>query len=665
MDKSRRSASTIMQVVNQTFEHAEMLMLMPGFTEHGTHQNLWGEARLLPLAEPQDDEEPEVATSTALRNPLTMPRIDNSESTNTREGRLIAEQIQRLINESTPIGSDGQARPCRYSDIMLLIRSRTHAHAYETALKEFNIPFLGADRGTLLHTREVQDMVSLLEILTMPFNNLALATCLKSPIFNCDDNDLITLSTQAEKQGWVEYLLADETPTETLSPALQYARLSLLRWRALATHLPIHDLVDQLFHQGDFLARYRSASAPSLRQRVENNLGRFLELALEVDSGRYPTIGRFLRSLNEMRASDGEAPDEANPAAGANAIRIMTIHASKGLEAPVVFLADSARETRGAKGLKALIQWPEIDEKQADRPSHFLLVGKKSDQDPLSQSLLAQQEKRGREEDANLLYVAITRARQLLFVSGSLGKRQQDLGWYGQIAKGWPLDENEEAIVISNDQPPRCTTTEDTATQKNVVVALDWLKQNHDDEVEETASPSQLGEEDSEWQGEKNRQRGTGIHRYLQLLSEEQNISAEAMRNQLAFELNLRPDDPLLEECEHEAQSTFTQSELSNIFDPEYFQRAWNEVPIQFYHQSRLHHGIIDRLIQTDEGMAIIDYKTHRITDIKQAEIIAEHYRKQLQSYANGIRQLWPGQKISAQLLFTQIHTLIPISLDD
>ncbi|MCL5668595.1 MAG: DNA helicase UvrD, partial [Gammaproteobacteria bacterium] len=159
--------------------------------------------------------------------------------------------------------------------------------------------------------------------------------------------------------------------------------------------------------------------------RVRHNLTRFIELALDTGSGRYPSLMRFRERLRALQTNAAAVSDSDQQ------VRIMTIHAAKGLEAPAIFLADAAAPPHGARPYRALIDWPS----GAARPAHFLLTGKKSAQDSVTRDLLERHERAEQREEANLLYVALTRARQFLFVSGVLPYKGDDLGWYGMVVR--------------------------------------------------------------------------------------------------------------------------------------------------------------------------------------------------------------------------------------
>lgn len=438
LDVSWRSAPAIIQFINQIFSTGPLQEQLQTFeTHHAHHHELYGHVEVLPLVSSADAENLITASEHRLRNPLQQPRVLEEDSRHYQEGRLIAERIKALFEQRTRIGPQHNQRPLEYSDILILMRNRTHVHAYETALREAGIPYLGNGRGTLLDSLEVSDMLALLDVLIAPFNNLALAQVLRSPLFACSDADLCRLATYSTAQqdspqqaphpptSWMERLHALAPDLEPRSPLMR-AHHHLQQWQTQAGHIPVHDLLDRIYFEGNVIARYESAFPAHLKTRVRANLTRFIELALDVDSGRYPSLAYLrdrLRSLQQQQA----APDEASGLGTEACVRVLTIHAAKGLEAPVVFLADAANTTRRRHAYQALIDWP----RDAHKPSHFLITGKNGELDSLSRSLLEQHEAAERREDANLLYVALSRAKQYLFISACTPMRSDDLGWYG------------------------------------------------------------------------------------------------------------------------------------------------------------------------------------------------------------------------------------------
>jgi ATP-dependent helicase/nuclease subunit A len=611
------------------------------------------------LIESPATQEPD--SGTTLRNPLQQPRHLPEDLRRQEEARWITQRIQNLIETKTLIGSPEQSRPVRYGDIVILLRSRTHAHAYENALREEGIPFLGAGRGTLLESLEVRDMEALLNILVTPYNNLDLAQVLRSPIFAISNDDLVALA-QDNSGPWIVRLerLSANLPEHHL---LFRANKLLTEWRELAGHTPVHDLLDHIYHSANIPARYRSAYPAPLRSRVITNLTRFIELALDVDSGRYPSLPRFLNRLQGLRNTELDGPDETPPDLEQETrVRVMTIHGAKGLEAPAVFVADTAASLPPHRPYSALMDWPA----DAQRPDYFLLAGPESARDNISSGLLRQQEQPEMREEANLLYVALTRAKQLLFLSGSASKRNRDTGWYSvirdrMIAAG--AEQQDGTLVLRSGTAPVNATSIAAANGCEVEPEAGLSKPIIVQQLTQEIAPSHVVDR-SECGDSDNleaRQRGIAIHFMLERLTSYQDPSVEQLLIQSADHLQRTPEDPVLLDWWNEACRVWSEPRFARLFRIEHYQRAYNEVPIQYFVDGTLVYGIIDRLIEYEQEALIIDYKSHRHASPDSAQRLAQDYANQLHLYAEGVRRIWPQKTVKTGVLFTACNELISL----
>ncbi len=652
---SRRSAPAIMQCVNALFSPSGPLEgVLDGFAAHDTHHGaLWGRVELLPLVEAAEAEEPPPRTT--LRHPLQEPRLLRFDDRYQREGQAIAAQIQSLITAGTLLGAAEQARPMHYGDVLILVRNRTHVADYEEALRAAGIPYIGADRGTLLESLEVDDMVRLLETLIAPYNNLALAQVLRSPLFDCSDADLTALAASGERGTWFERLPLVAAALPVTAP-LRRAADALARWHGVAGSLPIHDLLDRVYSEGNIIARYEAAFPPHLQPRVRANLTRFIELALEIDNGRYPSLTGFLTRLGELREQN-EAPDEAPASGAAERVRLMTIHASKGLEAPVVFLADTAAGGGADRPYHALVEWPAENR----RPDYLLLVGRKEQQDPFTQARLAREQQAEQREAANLLYVALTRAKQLLYISACRPGRGDELGWYGLLQQA--LGSDAHPVLESGAMPAHAAESarapEASVTKAPAALRAPLTIRRLRHEIAPSRYSHGLGADGADEDG---RLRGIAIHRMLQLgeVSQRQ----EEILPRVAAELRRSPHDAELRSWWQEAAAVRQAPQLRDIFDRQRFEQAWCEVPLHYRTGEVTVNGIIDRLILQQGELVIVDYKTHRGALSGQLDAYANAYREQLRYYAEGVRRLWPKTPVRALLLFTALRETVEVSLE-
>jgi ATP-dependent helicase/nuclease subunit A len=433
---TRRNAPAVIKVLNRAMPRGNPLY-QPQSTR-APYSIGQGAFVLLPL------EAPEPATDRAgdgisLRDVLTTPRAERETDTRYREGRVLANEIAAW-KLRLQVVDDDVLRPARWSDVLVLVRRRTHLADYERALRDAGIPFISDRRGGLLATLEAADLTALLSFLTAPYSDLQLAHALRSPIGGCSDDDLMRLAAVSGASWWDRL---QQLPDPVSAP-LARARELFLWWLDLAGVLPVHDLLDRIYFEGDLRRRYAAAVPDALHAQVQANLDAFIELALAIDAGRYPSLPRFIDELAGLRhhATD-EAPDEGSTGAD-DAVRVMTIHGAKGLEADIVALAD-AHARAPSEGEGVLVDWPP----QAPAPEHFSLVARGEEaRDDARRDWFERDEEQRLQEDWNLLYVAATRARQVLIVSGSAPSRGSlDDTWYTRLQCAEDLSSGAAAAV--------------------------------------------------------------------------------------------------------------------------------------------------------------------------------------------------------------------------
>ncbi len=686
LNQSYRSSPAIIDFVNQFFiDNPDALL--PDFQAHLTHKKtLAGSVTILPIitppeleSEPESKSEPKLdqATAAELRNPLHTPRPDVL-TFHYYEAQAVANTIKDLIKNKTIIASGEQSHYLTHADILILLRNRTHAIDYERALREAHIPYLGTERGTLLDSLEIKDMVNLLQWLITPFDNHALAGVLRSPLFSASNEDLYPLAGQTH---WFEYM-TDHLDDYSSDHPLHRAVTLLSRWIMLTDTLPVHDLLDRIYSEANVLARYQANYPKHLQARALSNLTRFIELALENDSGRYPSLTRFLAWLKLLKQQDKEAPDQPANDAEQNRVRILTIHESKGLEAPIVFLVDSTTTKHNSGGENVIVDWPS----EAPQPSLMLLSPSSRYPTPLCQQAIEQQQAKDAQEDINLLYVAVTRAKQHLYISGN----KKPAGWYQQICKQFDIDANEllkapqisrEITQCSGDTTSPTTTESIATTSKEIDIRLqqpvklesDFIEiaPSHTD-INEYEPLAQLGRDSSLTTMSKTEaiERGNQIHDMLLCLANRPGLTFDDYLH--AHSPNGRNDNTDLDQQDHWRQAEQTIQHFPEYFNEEKYQQAFSEIPIYFKRQDKQVHGIIDRLVITQHEAIIIDYKTHQFdiptgADLssepvrQQLKSLAAQYRSQMDLYREGVQQLYPALAVRTRLILTSLPTYLEI----
>jgi ATP-dependent helicase/nuclease subunit A len=421
-NQTRRNARAIVSVLNDSLRHN------PIYAPQTTFSERTGSVWRLPLAQQAGEAATGNNAEATLRNPLTTARAEEEDARRFDEGKAVARALWQARSEL----AEGDTVPA-WSDMMLLVKKRTHLAAYESALREAGIPFISDKRGGLLESLEVADLIALLTFLITPGDNRALAHVLKSPIIGATDDDLIMLA-QRRESGWWQRLQA--AAIEDASQPIMRAAHLLSKWSSAAPSLPVHDLLDRIIHDSRLIARYAQAASPMTRSQVLGNIDAFTELALNLDAGRYPSLPKFIDALKQLQnGALNDAPDEASIDAAIDAVRILTIHSAKGLEARVVALLDANHSEAVRDDCGILCDWPQ----DSDAPTHFSAFGRKAERGAARDPLFAAEEEFKTQEDWNLLYVAATRAKELLIVSGVAGAKNCDAdgvvndSWYARL----------------------------------------------------------------------------------------------------------------------------------------------------------------------------------------------------------------------------------------
>lgn len=605
---TRRNAPAVLEAVNGVFDR---LPEYEGFERHGAHQLLLpGYVEVLELCTMPETEKEAEGNTLTLRDPLTEPRDEREESARELEARQFAAKVSEIVG-SWQVSEGGEVRPAQYSDIMVLVRRRTHLKIYEHALRQRGIPCLTSRRGGLLETLEASDIQALLTFLITPFADLQLAHALRTPMFSCSDEDLMTLARSGEEGSWWVRLqrLAEGGAA---SPHLQRAHRLLQGWLKLADKLPVHDLLDRIYFEGDVQSRYAAALPEAQRATVLANLQAFIEIALNVDAGRYPSLPGFLRELAELRrADDSESPDEGKVAHTGNALRIYTVHESKGLEASIVWLLDTNSKPPADKGYDVLLDWPTA----SARPAHFSLYGEKSSRGPTRERYFEQEAQLAQREDLNLLYVAMTRAKQALLVSGC-GEIVEG-SWYERMANAMPqAGENPLAVASA-------ATVHHALQQSEATVDVRLTQPLPTGSRKAATSAAQ--------------QRGIWLHALMQhLLPPAEAVDAADLRQRCNV-----PEaefDTLLEQ----AQGLSQQPHLQRFFAPRLYRHACNEMP---YVDAQGELKRIDRLVEFDGEVWVLDYKLGESGD-------AARHRAQLDEYRAAMQTAYAGKPVRCALLF-------------
>jgi ATP-dependent helicase/nuclease subunit A len=476
----------------------------------------------------------------------------------------------------------------------------------------------------------VLDIVALLDALVSPQHDLSLARALRSPLFNLSNETLvrIVLAKGSSNRSWFDLLQNQEL----VAPEYIGLAATLTKYKGWVDSLPPHDALQAIYQHGDVLAQFAAAAPATSRGTVLANLRALLGVALQLDGGRYATPYAFVRAL---KAGGLQAPAAVNP----DAVRLLTIHGAKGLEADTVLLLDTDTAERNADSMSVLIDWPG----EAAAPRKFVFMVSESRPPACSQDALRAEQAARQREELNALYVALTRARGALAFSSIEPHRAAPQSWWQRLhplaaeiaapapaAPLHPVDVPDPRVFYLPDLPELPLPNAEPATQAGMAdTALD-------------DSPAA--------------RTGKALHRLLErgaaLLVQDARATgasagpASGLAAMVGREFRLSADQ--LEEALAMARR-IRNGDAAWCWDPDVVGWQGNEVEL-------IHSGQIlrlDRLVRRkDPGHAghwwVLDYKSAN-EPLRQPLLVS-----QLQAYRAAVQEIYPGDTVRAAFLTGQ-----------
>ena len=631
---SRRSAPAVLEAVNRLFAPEPVFA---GFESHQAHHTgLAGRVEVLPLLADDVEEAAAEAAGAALRNPLHEPAEEDEDRRVESEARQLAEKLTALVGVWRITDEQGRARPAEYRDILLLKRNRTRLEIFERALRAAGIPYVSSRQGGLLETLECRDLTALLTFLITPFADLHLAQALRSPLFGCSDDDLQRLARLPEGSWWAR--LQALAVRDEAGPALARAAGLLQGWLGLTDTLPVHDLLDRIYFEGELPQRYAAAVPEAMRGGVLANLHAFMELALNVDSGRYPSLPKFINELQQLRrARAEEAPDEGIIGDAGNAVRILTIHGAKGLEAPIVWLLDAQAAKRNDRGQRTLVDWPPA----SARPRQFFLYAGKAERAAAWQPVFDSEAQLEQREDLNLLYVAMTRARQALIVSGCQPKKgDTGDGWHSKIQRALPSPSPFEKGRLGGD----LSAGDLAAAAKSPLAPLCARAADYPGLPVLSGVIMPTGQRVSTRQTAEQRH-GIRLHALLEWLA-----PPAAVLDRAWLQDRLEVEGAEFDALWQEAGRIMQSAQLQRFFDPACYLRAWKELP---YRSAGGESRRIDRLVEFADSVWILDFKATDKVGTGSLAACAAPYLGQMGEYRAAMRAVFAGKPVKTALVFS------------
>tara|TARA_R110000782_G_scaffold258620_8_gene348574 strand:- start:14412 stop:17738 length:3327 start_codon:yes stop_codon:yes gene_type:complete len=549
----------------------------------------------------------------------------------------IARQVSGWLERGELLASKG--RPIAAGDIMLLVRSRgSLVPALVSALMAARVPVAGADRLRLTQPLAVQDLLALVRFALQPGDDLSLAALLVSPFLGWTQDDLYALAFKRRGTLW-------RTLRDRIDDKARAAEDWLGKVLARADYMAPYEFLEYVL-SGEPQGRLRLIAR--LGEEARDPIEELLNQALAYEGANTPSLQGF---LSWIEADDVDVKRDAE--AAHDAVRIMTVHGSKGLQAPIVILADAASAVpKGAKPPLPL-DLPGLGPAPLFFGSSKTLVG------PARTAHEAATRAEG-EEHLRLLYVALTRAEDRLYVGGALGKRPSKAkSWHGHVADALAALGAESIVdpvwgdvlrhasgiaapVSAPAKPAQPTAPAIPAwalavppEEERPPRPLAPSAPQYDDPAEPPPGPALRAAA----------RRGQVLHQLFERIG---GVAPET--REAAVRAWLRRNAPDLDAVAIAAEVVGALADPA--LAPWFAEGAYAEAPLSAVVEDVVITGTIDRLIVGEEVVRALDFKTGRSPPQDLSGVPTPHLR-QMRAYRDALARIFPGRRIETALFYT------------
>ena len=640
LDVSFRSVSAVLDSVNKVFEDAQAKDGVVLENQKVAHlpfrMGEAGKVEIWPLIEPKADENKDEWRPPVEKIP--------SQSTSSRLAQNIARKIRSMVVNHEILPSRG--RPVQYSDFLVLVQRRNaFVEELVRACKSEGVEIAGVDKIKLLEQMAVKDLIAVGKFLLLPTDDLTLAEILKSPLWGLDDDDLMKLCIgRGQASLWTR--LGDEPAYEQVYQALQ----NLLNMADFVRPFELYSyILNTMEGRKKFVER--------MGEEVCDGLDEFVNLTIAFEQDHIPSLQLFI----DWVASDEVEIKREQEQGTINAVRIMTVHGSKGLQAPIVVLPDSVRVPKEKK--EAAMLWDEM--------MFFPLSS--SDYDDVCTRINEKANQKALQEYRRLLYVALTRAEDRLCICGYKGKSAvKSDAWYDICQRNLQdvLTPDDAGCLILNTPQMRKVESDkqpENNSVNNIPVKMEaWMKvcPVSESPLQKPYAPSKIDEEEEEPAllspiekvSERRYYRGRVIHKLLQFLPDVHTHDLSAII--LNFLDKNAPDfsDKEKQRIVEEVSLLLKNESFAKVFGA----NSKAEVPLMGEVDGKIIAGQIDRLVVCENEVLIIDFKTNRPAAQKLSDVPLA-YLKQLRAYQQLCAKIYPDKVIKAFILWTDTAKLMPI----
>jgi ATP-dependent helicase/nuclease subunit A len=647
---SFRSAQPVLDVVDSVIRHLgheAMAMSEPPPPHVAHHRARPGQVELWQPFAPEFEEEGDEGEE----NWITLRARQYAEG--------LAERIRDLVREAPYLPST--QRPLNPGDILVLVRSRGELASLIVArLFSAGVPVAGVDRLHLHEPLAVQDLLAAVKFAVQPNDDLSLACLLVSPLVGWDQERLRELAFDRKGRLWRE-LRRRAGDDQAFLEAFD-ALSELLRIADFTTPSVFIETILSGAMQG------RRKLYARLGMAARDPIDELMNSALEFERNETPSLDRFLAWF-----SRGTVDVQRDPGRPGNEVRVMTVHGAKGLEAPVVILADATADP-------ARLGRPPItlDYEMDSSGVAPLLRPKREERGPPFEELIVAEEKRDLEEHWRLLYVALTRAADRLIVAGAAPKPKKD-GSEARPANCWhvavenamtslgaaPVDHGKWGTGLSFGSPARSRATpRPRKPSLPTIVVPEWARTPAPPEARppRPLAPSAIATDDQSALPPSEAMRaaalrGTWIHQLLERLPAVEPARRGAAACRWLERSAGVTDAAVRTEIVEQVCGILSDSRFTALFGD----GSLGEAPLAAtLPDGRVIAGTVDRLLVEEQRISVIDFKTGRVP--ASASAIPQSHRGQMNAYAAALRVIFPGREVRAILLYTAGPMLIEVT---
>ena len=653
--KSYRSTIPILKLVDSTFNHPSTLKGVTNNYDKIGHKTvregdsglveIWNTERL------KKEEDKNLGWSPPIKQLST----DNSIS---RLALKISSQISIWVNSSDSRENGAwlisRNRRIKPSDIIILVQKRSILVDYLIkSLKSKGIPVAGVDRMILTDQLPIMDLMAAADFTLFPNDDLNLAALLKSPLIGITEDELYELAHDRGSESLWDSLCSQAEQKETLYQARNYLKNLQIKANEL---LPYEFFSDLLMLQDG-----RSRLIRRLGDEIEDSLCEFLNLAQDFQSNNPPSLQTFLHWVR-----NGKNEIKRDMELNSEKVRILTVHSAKGLESPIVFLADATAKPTHRPRLLWL--------KSQDKSEIPIWAGSKLNDTKATRSLRSEDATKQEEEYRRLLYVAMTRAEDRLYVCGTQNTKEVIPGcWYDLIANGFESLENQiGSSTGENFKRFECPQTGPLFSENSFDVKKYKKYELHSSELntipkiplsEELIYPSSISygypKDHSPLKKTSNKAliRGQIIHRLLEFLPNK----PFDKRQEIATNW-LQITSPKISSIEKKTIIKSVLSILNNSDYRDYFgPETASEVKVGAWIGNKYLLGKVDRVIINNNVCTILDYKTDQNPPTSENDV-SKNYLTQMAAYKSALNLALPKYSVKCGILFITNSNIVWLS---